>query len=103
VLFSSAPEGNRRLEALARTEDGFELAEIDLELRGEGSLFDTRQSGLPDLKLARLVRDADWVARAREDARELVAADPELTVHPALRAEVTRRYGEDRLAAMETG
>jgi ATP-dependent DNA helicase RecG len=103
VLFSEQPEGNRRLEALAESEDGFVLAEVDLELRGEGSLFDTRQSGLPDLKLATLVRDVDWVARARADARALVDDDPHLDRLPALRAEVARRYGEERLAAMETG
>jgi ATP-dependent DNA helicase RecG len=103
VLFSSNPSENPRLEALERTDDGFALAEIDLELRGEGSLFDTRQSGLPDLKLARLVRDGAWVARSREDARALVTADPELDRHPRLRAEVRRRYGDERLAALSTG
>ncbi len=99
----SEHEANPRLQALERSGDGFELAEIDLTLRGEGSLFDTRQSGLPDLKLARLVRDADWVARAREDARALIEVDPDLAELPALRAEVQRRYGEERLAALETG
>jgi ATP-dependent DNA helicase RecG len=103
VLFAGEPEGNARLEALAATTDGFRLAETDLELRGEGSLFDTRQSGLPDLKLARLIRDQRWVQRSRDDARELVDRDPELAAHPALRAEVARRYGDERLAAMETG
>jgi ATP-dependent DNA helicase RecG len=103
VLFSRDPEGNQRLEALSATRDGFRLAETDLGLRGEGSLFDTRQSGLPDLKLAALVRDSHWVAATREDARELIAADPELDDHPRLRAEVTRRYGEQHLAALETG
>jgi ATP-dependent DNA helicase RecG len=107
VLFSSAPAGDEvdspRLAALAATTDGFKLAETDLELRGEGSLFDTRQSGLPDLKLAKLVRDFGWVVRSREDARELVADDPELARHPLLSAEVRRRYGDERLAALETG
>ena len=107
VLFSSSPQGsgqgNPRLEALASTTDGFLLAETDLELRGEGSLFDTRQSGLPDLKLAQLIRDFDWVVRAREDARELVEADPDLSEHPALRDEVRHRYGAERLAALEVG
>jgi ATP-dependent DNA helicase RecG len=103
VLFTASDEPNPRLEALAATSDGFDLAEVDLELRGEGSLFDTRQSGLPDLKIATLVRDGDWVARARDDARALVASDPHLDGLPALRAEVLRRYGEERLAAMETG
>jgi ATP-dependent DNA helicase RecG len=109
VLFNSggadgpAAEPNPRLAALAATTDGFRLAETDLGLRGEGSLFDTRQSGLPDLKLARLLRDSDWVARARTDARRLVEADPNLAAHPALLAEVRRRYGDERLAAMESG
>ncbi|CAN5218610.1 ATP-dependent DNA helicase RecG [soil metagenome] len=103
VLFSAEPEGNARLRALASTGDGFRLAERDLELRGEGSLFDTRQSGLPDLKLAKLARDVRWVVAARDDARRLVDADPRLRELPALRADVRRRYGAERLAAMETG
>lgn len=103
VLFSARVEDNVRLEALASTSDGFQLAETDLELRGEGSLFDTRQSGLPDLKLATLIRDFAWVMRARDDARELVEADPQLQAHPELLAEVRHRYGDERLAALETG
>ena len=103
VLFSSQPDGNARLAALAATTDGFALAETDLELRGEGSLFDTRQSGLPDLKLAQLIRDFDWVVRTRADAQELVEADPDLAAHPALYQEVRRRYGDERLAALEVG
>jgi ATP-dependent DNA helicase RecG len=103
VLFAGEVSGNARLEALAATTDGFRLAETDLELRGEGSLFDTRQSGLPDLKLARLIRDQRWVQHSRDDARQLVDTDPELIWHPGLRGEVARRYGDERLAAMETG
>ena len=107
VLFSSrvADESDAapRLAALAATTDGFELAETDLKLRGEGSLFDTRQSGLPDLKLAKLLRDFHWVKASRDDARLLVEADPELAFEPALAQEVRRRYGEERLAALKTG
>jgi len=102
VLFSHAPDGNERLEALAATSDGFDLAEVDLRLRGEGSLFDTRQSGLPDLKLAKLIRDQYWVARTRDDARQLIADDLEVAQHPALAAEVARRYGQRRLDDLET-
>ncbi len=102
VLFSQSPDGNERLGALERTSDGFELAEIDLRLRGEGSLFDTRQSGLPDLRMAKLVRDHHWVVETRRDARELVEADEDLRAHPTLAAEVRRRYGEQRMAALET-
>ena len=102
VLFSQSPDGNERLSALQRTADGFELAEVDLRLRGEGSLFDTRQSGLPDLKLAQLIRDQRWVAQTRQDARDLVSEDLDLARYPALAAEVRRRYGEERLADLET-
>jgi ATP-dependent DNA helicase RecG len=103
VLFSRDAEQNPRLEALAATTDGFALAEVDLELRGEGSLFDTRQSGLPDLKLTKLVRDRDLVEAARSDARAIVEADPQLAGHPDLAAEVRRRYGQERLAELKTG
>ncbi len=103
VLFSGSQGPNERLEAVAGTTDGFALAEKDLALRGEGSLFDTRQSGLPDLKLASLSRDAKVVGATRDDARDLVAADPHLAAHPRLAEEVRRRYGDDRLAALETG
>jgi ATP-dependent DNA helicase RecG len=60
-----------RLEALVRIADGFELSEVDLDLRGEGQLLGTRQSGLPDLRFARLTRDRELVTKARVWAREL--------------------------------
>jgi ATP-dependent DNA helicase RecG len=61
-----------RLEALVETSDGFRLAEVDLELRGEGQLLGTRQSGLPDLRFASLTRDRGLLVRARRWAAELV-------------------------------
>ena len=61
-----------RLQALVDTTDGFELAERDLELRGEGALLGTRQSGLSDLRFTRLRQDRDLLERARKLARELV-------------------------------
>ena len=72
--FVSLPsEGkNPRIEALVETCDGFLLAEIDLEIRGEGTLMSKHQTGRSDLKLASLRRDKDWVERARTAARELV-------------------------------
>jgi ATP-dependent DNA helicase RecG len=61
-----------RLEALVRTTDGFELAEVDLDIRGGGQLLGTRQSGLSDLRFAHLRRDRGLLERARKLARDLV-------------------------------
>ena len=98
VLFDESASENedagQRLAAMVRTTDGFELADEDLRLRGEGTLFDIRQSGLPDLKLARLAEDTDLVRRAREEAFALIGSDPELTAHPDLRAEMERRFAD---------
>jgi len=77
-------EARARLDAIARTTDGFELADEDLRQRGEGTLFDVRQSGMPDLKLARLAEDADLVRRARTRAFAAIDADPGLDRHPEL-------------------
>jgi ATP-dependent DNA helicase RecG len=64
-------DAQRRLEALVEMSDGFKLAEVDLELRGEGQLLGVRQSGLPDLKFASLTRDRKLVEKARRWAEEL--------------------------------
>ncbi len=77
-----------RLEAMVRTTDGFELAEIDLDLRGEGTIMGERQKGRNDLKLASLRRDREWVAHARAVAGELVGDDPTLASFPMLVDEV---------------
>ncbi|HEX2038327.1 MAG TPA: ATP-dependent DNA helicase RecG [Acidimicrobiales bacterium] len=82
------PPDNPRLEAVERTTDGFELAEVDLELRGEGTILGTRQKGRSDLKLASLRRDKDLVRTAREVAFAVVDADPFLERHPALADEI---------------
>lgn len=77
-----------RLRALVQTTDGFELAEADLELRGEGTILGERQKGQNDLQLASLRRDKDWVAWARRAAGEMLDDDPELQRHTELRSEV---------------
>ena len=84
-----------RLEALVDSTDGFELAEIDLELRGEGTIMGERQKGRSDLKLASLRRDRYWVEKARDDAFEVLDADPGLTNHAALLAEVDTLLADD--------
>jgi ATP-dependent DNA helicase RecG len=98
VLFDEASPDNEearaRLAAMVRTTDGFELADEDLRLRGEGTLFDIRQSGMPDLKLARLAEDTDLVRLARKEAFDLIEADPELSDHVELRGEMERRFAD---------
>jgi ATP-dependent DNA helicase RecG len=88
VLFDeSGPENEEakaRLAAMIATSDGFVLADEDLRLRGEGTLFDIRQSGMPDLKLARLVEDVELVRQARARAFALIEEDPGLDRHPEL-------------------
>jgi ATP-dependent DNA helicase RecG len=81
-------EAQRRLQALVDTTDGFALAEVDLELRGEGQLLGTRQSGLSDLRFTRLTRDRDLISRARRWAHEL--ADEEGPVLEPLRRQAER-------------
>jgi ATP-dependent DNA helicase RecG len=74
---SSTPEAQERLRAIETTQDGFALAEKDLELRGPGEFFGTRQSGLPELTLARL-SDAMVLEQARTEAQALLREDPDL-------------------------
>jgi ATP-dependent DNA helicase RecG len=96
ILFDESDEQNvearARIEAMIRTTDGFELADEDLRLRGEGTLFDTKQSGMPDLRLARLAEDLDLVRRARARAFALIDDDPQLERHPELLQELRSRF-----------
>ena len=93
---SDDPESNERLTAFAQTDNGFELAEIDLKIRGPGNLFSTQQSGFPPLMIADLIRDADVLKRAQQDARKLIEADPQMSdeKHDRLRQLVFARYGK---------
>jgi ATP-dependent DNA helicase RecG len=83
-----ADENSPRVDALVGTTDGFELAEIDLELRGEGTLMNTAQKGRSDLKLASLRRDRDLIDMAREAAFAIIDEDPTLKKHKVLRDEI---------------
>jgi ATP-dependent DNA helicase RecG len=67
-----------RLEVMCETEDGFRIAEADLELRGPGEFLGTRQSGALPFKIASLVRDQDWLLKARDDVLHILKSDPSL-------------------------
>jgi len=92
VCLLFGPKDSTRLRALEQHRDGFRLAEIDLELRGEGELIGTRQSGLAAFRVASLPQDAALLVRAREHAEAILAADPSLCepehvlLHDALHA-----------------
>jgi ATP-dependent DNA helicase RecG len=96
LLFAepATEEGARRLEALTQTVDGFRLAELDLEIRGEGSILGVRQAGATDLRVARLGRDRRELAEARHIARRTLQRDPRLGApeHALLREAVLERF-----------
>ncbi|MEP6853496.1 MAG: ATP-dependent DNA helicase RecG [bacterium] len=100
LLMTGAPTGSparERLDAVAATTDGFALATLDLEQRREGDVLGTSQSGRrSSLKLLSLRRDDDLIAEARAVALHLVEADPLLTGHPLLAAQVARAVDEER-------
>ncbi|MEK7995197.1 MAG: ATP-dependent DNA helicase RecG, partial [Planctomycetota bacterium] len=85
-----------RLEIMTRSNDGFEIAEHDLKLRGPGEMLSTRQHGLPDLKIANIVDDFDLLVMARKNAFELVCQDPMLTKaeHKDIRRALLVKFGD---------
>ena len=87
-------EAEARLEAVVASNDGFVLAEADLELRGEGTIMGERQRGRNDLRLASLRRDKEWVATARDIAVEMLDADPDLLGHRELSDEIELLLGD---------
>ncbi len=95
VTSGSTEGGNPRVEALVATTNGFELAEVDLDLRGEGTIMNTAQTGRNDLKLASLRRDRELVERAREAAFAIVDQDPDLRSHPELRQELEAFFTDE--------
>jgi len=104
LLVTEAPAGTparSRVEAVASTTDGFALAEVDLELRGEGDVLGDAQSGArSSLRLLRVVADADLIAIAREAAEHLLEGDPALQRHPGIAAALERRLGQQERAAL---
>jgi ATP-dependent DNA helicase RecG len=96
LVARGAGEGSEaRLAAMLATGDGFAIADADLAIRGPGEFLGTRQHGkLPDLRIADLVRDRNWLAVARDAARATVKGDAALRREPALRSAVGARWGE---------
>jgi ATP-dependent DNA helicase RecG len=87
----------RRLSTMVQTTDGFRIAEVDLEIRGPGDFFGTRQSGMPEFRVANIVTDAVVLGQARDDAFALVAEDPHLRrdAHRLLAAHLRSRFVEE--------
>ncbi|MHC4423407.1 MAG: ATP-dependent DNA helicase RecG, partial [Planctomycetota bacterium] len=85
-----------RLEIMTRSNDGFEISEYDLRLRGPGELFSARQHGLPDLKIANVVDDYELLVMARKNAFELVSQDPMLvkSEHASIRQALLAKFGD---------
>jgi ATP-dependent DNA helicase RecG len=100
LLATDAPIGTparERVEAVAATLDGFELARVDLEQRREGDVLGVAQAGRRShLKLLSLLRDEDVIADARKEAADIVEADPDLARHLELAAQVAELLDEDR-------
>jgi ATP-dependent DNA helicase RecG len=90
------PDGKARLDAIAATSDGFALAERDMELRGPGELFGTRQSGMPPFKVADLARDLDLLKLARRDAAAWIERSPTLAApdEALLRRRLAKTHGQ---------
>ncbi|MDR7390156.1 MAG: ATP-dependent DNA helicase RecG [Armatimonadota bacterium] len=98
ILISALPtdEARRRIDALVDTNDGFRIAQVDLELRGPGEFFGTRQHGLPEFRVADPIGDVALLERAREAAERILKEDPQLErpEHRVLRERLLRRYAE---------
>ena len=97
-------DAERRVQAMVETNDGFRIADVDLQLRGPGEFFGTRQSGLPEFRVADLLRDAALLEEARREAQGIVATDPELRApeHRGLRAALLERW-RGKLALASVG
>jgi ATP-dependent DNA helicase RecG len=100
----AASGARQRLDAVAGTLDGFELSRIDLEQRREGDVLGQAQSGVKSsLRVLSVLDDEDVITAAREEATSLVAKDPELTDHPALRSALDSLLGAERAEYLEKG
>lgn len=94
LLIAEKTANSQRLEAMVATSDGFKIAEMDLQLRGPGEFFGTRQHGLPEFRLADLTQEMSLLHQAREDAITLLQNDPNLRAHAALREAVQQQFAD---------
>ncbi|KAF0145531.1 MAG: ATP-dependent DNA helicase RecG [Nitrospirae bacterium] len=104
-LLAYEPRGEdarQRLDIMVRTNDGFRIAEEDLIIRGPGEFFGTRQAGMPDLKIANIIRDARLIEVARKEAFALIDNDPELNRFPALKKSV-EGFWRGKIELFKTG
>ena len=81
-------EATARLQAMCETNDGFRISEVDLEIRGSGQMFGTRQAGLPEFRYANLTQDRDLIERARKTGDLVWKQDPSLVGHVWLRERI---------------
>jgi ATP-dependent DNA helicase RecG len=107
ILLAQKPlseDARKRLRIMEETSDGFRIAEEDLTIRGPGEFMGTRQSGLPDFRIANIARDGRILAEAKADAFSIVNEDPDLSegMHPALKETLIHRW-EGRLDIAKTG
>jgi len=102
--FKRSADARERLATMERTNDGFEIAEADLKLRGPGDFLGTRQSGLPAFKYADILRDQDLLERARDYAEHIIKEDPTLErpEHKLLKARF-EKYLEEKSGFFELG
>jgi ATP-dependent DNA helicase RecG len=94
-------DAKRRLDIMVRSSDGFRIAEEDLEIRGPGDFLGTRQSGIPDLKIAHLIRDASLLEIARREAARIILNDPQLEKSVLLKKNV-ERFWEGKIEIFRT-
>jgi ATP-dependent DNA helicase RecG len=105
LLISYKPYGEdarRRLDIMVRSNDGFRIAEEDLNIRGPGEFFGTRQSGMPDLRIANIIRDASLLSLARKEAFSLIDKDPHLKSSPLLR-KALETFWKGKIELFKTG
>lgn len=103
----AAPRGDdsyQRIQAMIRTNNGFQIAEADLNIRGPGEFFGTRQSGIPNFKIANIIQDASLLEAAKKEAESLIKADPRLEVHEhQLLKRMLQKHWRDNLEIASVG